>query len=176
MNIIVIGLFILLNLGIIIGLYFAFLRRLSPTLGYISLAALFAALAIADVVGFEIVSKKLKKSMIEEVTPDQCTKEYVQKIFNQLAKPETTLDKEMLGELLLQCFDDRKQLILVRHSLETANTAITGQPSKIPLEKYIKSLATLNLGDSIHIDLLENNSAGLIMYLEVSEKQPYNKK
>lgn len=176
MNIIVIGIFVVVNIAVIIGLYFAFLRKLSPTLGYISLAAVFVLLAITDVISFEFVSKKFRKSMVEEVAPEQCTKEFVQKKLNQLSKPDTNIDKEMLSEQLLQCFDDRKQVILVRHSLETNHTTISGQPSKITLEKYLKSLSTLNLGDSIHIDLVENNSEGLIMYLELSEKQPFNKK
>lgn len=173
MTILVILLFIVLNVVVILGLYFMFLRKLSPTSGYISLAIIISVLAITDVFAFDFVSKGIRKKMTDDITPDQCTKEYVQKMFNQLAKVDNLVDKEMLSEQLLQCFEDKKQVILVRHSITTSHTTISGQPSKIALDNYLKSLIVLNLGDSIAVDLVENNSAGLIMYLEISEKQPH---
>jgi hypothetical protein len=175
MTILVIILFIVINIGIIVGLYFAFLRNLTPMQGYIALAILISLLVVMDVFTFDYVSKKIKKTMVEDISPEQCTKEYVQKKLNQLSKFESAEDKELLAEQLLQCFDDRKQIILIRHSVESPTTTIMGQPSKMALDKYLKSLVTLSLGDSIHIDLVENSSTGLIMYLELSEKQAQKK-
>ncbi len=173
MTILIILLFIIINVIIVLGIYFMFLRRLSPTSGYISLAIIIAVLAIIDVFAFDFASKGIRKKMTDDITPDQCTKEYVQKMLNQLAKVDNVVDKEILSEQLLQCFEDRKQVILVRHSITTSHTVISGQPSKIALDNYLKSLIVLNLGDSIAVDLVENNSMGLIMYLEISEKQPH---
>ncbi len=173
MTILIILSFVIINLIIVLGLYFMFLRKLSPISGYISLAILIALLAIIDVFAFDYANKGIRRTMADDITPEQCTKEYVQKMFNQLAKVDNIIDKEVLSEQLLQCFEDKKQVILVRHSITTSHTVISGQPSKITLDNYLKSLIALNLGDSIAVDLVENNSAGLIMYLEISEKQPH---
>jgi hypothetical protein len=173
MTILIVLLFIVVNIIVIVGIYFMFLRKLSPTSGYISLAIIIALLAVVDVFAFDYANKGIRKTMADDITPEQCTKEYVQKMFNQLAKVDNIVDKEILSEQLLQCFEDKKQVILVRHSITTSHTVISGQPSKIALDNYLKSLIVLNLGDSIAVDLVENNSTGLIMYLEISEKQSH---
>lgn len=179
MTFLVIAIFVLLNIGLVSLAYFAFLRKLSPIPGYAALASLIAVLAVVDVFSYDSVSSLFRRSRIEEISPEQCTKEYVQKVFNQLSKPDETLDKEMLAEQILQCFDDTKQTILVRQIAESTSIGqpivFSAQPLKVPLEKYIRGLHKLSIGDSIHVDLIENNSAGLIMYLEISEKQ-YKKK
>ncbi len=176
MTFLVIAIFIVLNIGIVSVAYFGFLRKLSPVPGYAALASLMALLAVGDVFLFDSVISLFKKTQMEELSPEQCTKEYVQKVFNQLSKPDEGIDKEMLAEQILQCFDDSKQTILVRQLAETSSAegqqiVISAQPQKIALNQYVKSLYKLSIGDSIHVDLVENNSAGLIMYIEVSEKQ-----
>ena len=175
MTILVIILFIIINIGFVLGLYFTFLRNLTPLQGYVSLAILISLLAIIDVFAFDTITKNLKKNIAEEIYPSQCTKEYVQKSLNRLSKFEISDDKNLIIAQLLQCFDGKNQIILVRHTMASSMTTITGKPSKIELNKYLQSLVTLNLGDSIEIDLIENNSAGLIMYLELSEKHIHKK-
>lgn len=171
MTLLVIFIFIFINLAIIASIYFAFLRNLSATQGYFSLAVLIAVLAITDVFLFDYANQKIKLGNAEEIIPEQCTKLYVEQQMNQLSKIDDSLDKKKIAATLLQCFADTKQVILIKHSVETSHTVISGKPSKMALDQYLQSLIRLNLGDSIHVDLVENNSAGLIMYLEISEKQ-----
>jgi hypothetical protein len=166
--------FVVVNIAIILIAYHTFLKKLSPTQGYLSLALLIALLAVSNVFIYDSVLNKITKPTVE-IQGELCSKEYVQTILNKLSQQDIKLDKAQLKEQLIACFDDEKQTILVRQVMESGGQgqviSVTSNPTKIVLSQYIEGLSLLSLNDSIHVDLIEHASTGKVMYLEISERQ-----
>ncbi len=174
MTITLIVAFVVVNIAIILIAYHTFLKKLSPTQGYLSLATLIAVLAVSNVFVYESVLGKITKPMVE-IQGEQCGKEYVQIILNKLSHQDEKIDKKQLKEQLIACFDDEKQTILVRQIMESGGqgqvVSVASNPTKVVLSQYLEGLSLLSLNDSIHVDLIEHASTGKVMYLEISERQ-----
>lgn len=87
----------------------------------------------------------------------------------------TTSDKAQVKSDLLKNFTDSSLEILISEKVKVGTGAnileMKSKPLSVPIEKYLETLVSLQLGDNIDIGKIQYNVDGKINYLELIEQR-----